>query len=61
MAAHKQFVDGETRDDLLFIRLTPTEKARVKALTKEMGQMSMSATMRYLLNTYYEISHRKAS
>jgi hypothetical protein len=54
-------IDGETRSDLVFVRLSPTEKARIRALQQELNMESMSAVIRYLTNTYFEISHRKAS
>jgi hypothetical protein len=54
-------IDGETRSDLVFVRLSPTEKARIRALQSELNMESMSAVIRYLTNTYFEISHRKAS
>jgi hypothetical protein len=53
--------EGETRSDLVFVRLSPTEKLRIRELRSELGLESMSEVVRYLTNTYYEISHRKAS
>ena len=58
MAPRSQDAYGENRTDLIFVRLSPTEKARLEALAKG---GTMSGFIRMLINEYWEISHRRVS
>jgi len=56
MSKRRNNVDGRT--EVVFIRMTPEEKAQLYELS---AGGSLSDFTRWLIREYYEVSHRKSA